>query len=250
MSHELRTPLNAIGGYAELLALGVRGALNDAQTDDVERIRRSQRHLLGVINDILNFARLESGRLEFDLSTFALNDVVAEVTPMIEPQLTNKRLALEVSMPAGDVRVTADREKLRQVLLNLLSNAVKFTPSGGRITVIGDAPADTNDVLVHVCDTGVGIPADKLETIFEPFVQVRSDLSAVREGTGLGLAISRDLMRGMGGDLCAASEPGRGSTFTVRLRRAAATPHDATRGSAGRDASRYAVPRREAAAPR
>jgi signal transduction histidine kinase len=250
MGHELRTPLNAIAGYVDLLLLGVRGTLTEPQREDLERIRRSQRHLLGVINDILNFARLESGRLEFDLSTFALTDVVAEVTPMIEPQLTDKGLALDVSMPAADVRVVADREKLRQVLLNLLSNAVKFTPSGGRISVIGDAPADSNDVLVRVCDTGVGIPAEKLEAIFEPFVQVRSDLSAAREGTGLGLAISRDLMRGMGGDLRAASELGRGSTFTVRLRRAAATPQDATNGPADRDSSRYAVPRREAAAPR
>ncbi|MHB0948299.1 MAG: sensor histidine kinase [Gemmatimonadaceae bacterium] len=228
MSHELRTPLNAIGGYVDLLTMELRGPLTDAQREDLERIRRSQRHLLAVINEILNFAKIESGRLEYTIDDVRLADVVTEVTPLIEPQLAAKGLAYERQLPDHELLVRADREKLRQVLLNLLSNAVKYTPAGGRITIEVAQPAPAAErsaadaVYLRVRDTGVGIPADKLEAIFEPFVQLRSDPAATREGTGLGLAISRDLMRGMGGDLRARSELGRGSSFTLELRRGGA----------------------------
>ena len=221
MSHELRTPLNAIGGYAELLLMGLRGPLTDSQREDLERVRRSQRHLLGVINDLLNFARLESGRLEYDLAPVPIAPLVAEVTPMVEPQLRAKNIILAVLDTGSRLSVMADREKLSQILLNLLSNSGKFTPPGGRISINAErSPADGDKpplVLITVSDTGVGISAEKLETIFEPFVQVRSDPTAAREGTGLGLAISRDLARGMGGELIAESEVGRGSVFTISL---------------------------------
>jgi signal transduction histidine kinase len=215
MSHELRTPLNAIGGYAELMLMGLRGPLTDLQREDLERVRRSQRHLLGVINDLLNLAKLESGRLEYDIAPVPIAAVAAEVTPMVEPQIRAKEIVLEIHATDRRLYAMADREKLSQILLNLLSNAAKFTPSGGRVAVHATrAPAG---VHIAVSDTGVGILAEKLETIFEPFVQVRSDPAASREGTGLGLAISRDLARGMGGDLRVESEVGRGSVFILSL---------------------------------
>jgi signal transduction histidine kinase len=221
MSHELRTPLNAIGGYAELLLMGLRGPLTDSQREDLERVRRSQRHLLGVINDLLNFARLESGRLEYNLAPVPIASLVAEVTPMVEPQLRAKDITLEVPDTGSRLSVLADGEKLSQILLNLLSNSGKFTPPGGRITISAERSLAVGDdpslVSITVSDTGVGISPEKLETIFEPFVQVRSDPAATREGTGLGLAISRDLARGMGGELVVESTVGRGSVFTISL---------------------------------
>ena len=216
MSHELRTPLNAIGGYAQLLEGGVYGPVSQTQQDALARIARSQRHLLGLINDVLNLARIETGRLEYSVESVALDEIVAELAPMIEPQLAAKQLVFDVVNPATRVVVRADREKLIQVLLNLLSNAVKFTAAGGRITVRATR-VDTKSAVVEVTDTGRGIPAEKLEAIFEPFVQVRAAAAHATEGTGLGLAISRNLARGMGGELSVASEVGQGSTFFLRV---------------------------------
>jgi signal transduction histidine kinase len=231
MSHELRTPLNAIQGHVQLLDLAVHGPITDEQRDALARVDRAQRHLLGLVNDVLNYARLGSGRVEYDVRPELLNEVVADVLPMVEPQLAWAGLTLEVRLTppgdddaAGPVTVMADREKLGQIFLNLLSNAVKFTPRGGTVTVEladredGSAPADV--AFLRVSDTGIGIPPDKLDVIFEPFVQVRSEYSRLTGGTGLGLAISRDLARGMGGDLRARSVEGRGSSFTVALRKA------------------------------
>jgi signal transduction histidine kinase len=225
MSHELRTPLNAIGGHVQLVEMGLHGPLTPAQAEALGRVQRAQRHLLGLINDVLNYARLESGRVEYDLRPVAVRDVVADVLPLIEPQLATKGLALEVLLPDAEppLLVRADAEKLRQVLLNLLSNAVKFTDAGGRVVVElterGDGTAPADLVFLRVSDTGIGIPADQLETVFEPFVQVGRSYAQESGGTGLGLAISRDLARGMGGDLRARSVVGRGSSFTVALRR-------------------------------
>lgn len=224
MSHELRTPLNAIAGYADLLATGCYGPLTPEQTDVLGRITRAQRHLLGVINDVLNYARLERGAVEYVMEPVNLRDVVAEVGVLIEPLITAKGLEYRADLPPEAIQVTTDREKLRQILLNLLSNALKFTPAGGAIRVDlarrADGTQPRDRVFLRVADNGTGIPADKLEAIFEPFVQVRTSPAAMREGTGLGLAISRDLARGMGGDLRARSEVGKGSTFTLELRRA------------------------------
>jgi signal transduction histidine kinase len=222
MSHELRTPLNAIGGYAQLLEMGLRGAVSAEQRADLERIQRSQRHLLSVINEVLNYARLESGAVTYDVRPTVVPEVVATTISLIEPQRTAKGLALDVRLPElADrpvLQVLADRDKLQQVLLNLLSNAVKFTPEGGRVTVeFLPGPNARGMAEVRVSDTGVGIPADKLEAIFEPFVQVGRSLNSPSEGTGLGLPISRDLARGMGGDLTVESAPGVGSTFTLAL---------------------------------
>ncbi|MGI8510267.1 MAG: PAS domain S-box protein [Gemmatimonadaceae bacterium] len=216
VSHELRTPLNAIGGYTELMSLGIRGPTTAAQQEDLKRIARSQRHLLGLINDILNFARLEAGRVEFDLTSIRVRDIIGTVESLVAPQLQAK--GIEYTWDVDGVRVMADGEKVSQVLLNLLSNAIKFTPSNGRITITSDA--DASDVRIHVHDTGIGIAGDRLDAIFEPFIQLSRTLSQPTEGTGLGLAISRDLARGMGGELTVESEPGKGSTFTLALKRA------------------------------
>jgi signal transduction histidine kinase len=222
MSHELRTPLNAVGGYVQLLDMGVYGPLGEAQREVLSRVQRAQAHLLGLITDVLNYAKLEAGKVEYDVRATDLAAVLAEVGLLVEPQLAAKRHAYTPPDPATLAgragRVYADRDKLRQVLLNLLSNAVKFTPAGGRIAVRVVPPRDAEALVrVEVADTGVGIPADRLEAIFDPFVQVEQARTRPHEGTGLGLAISRDLARGMGGDLTLESTPGVGSTFAVSL---------------------------------
>ena len=218
MSHELRTPLNAIAGYAQLIEIGVHGPVTDAQRDALKRIQRSEQRLLSLVNDILNFAKLEAGRIDYELSDVLLADVVASITPMVEPQLEGKNLRYEVVIAPG-VMVTADPDKLEQILLNLMSNAIKFTQSGGRISI--DAVDDQTDpagmVMLRVSDSGVGISQEKQESIFDPFVQIDRHHTHTAGGTGLGLSISRDLARGMGGDLRVESAPGEGSTFTVTL---------------------------------
>ena len=218
MSHELRTPLNAIGGYAELVEMGIRGPVTDAQREDLRRIQTSQRHLLGLINEVLNYARLETGAVHFDVEDVRVAEALAGAEGLVAPQMRAKGLKLSVGACPADLAVRADAEKLRQVLVNLLSNAVKFTDRGGSVEMA--ARAGDGVVSIRVRDTGIGIPAEKLEAIFEPFVQVRSDLTRTAEGTGLGLAISRDLARGMDGDLTVESAPGAGSTFTLTLPRA------------------------------
>ncbi len=217
MSHELRTPLNAIGGYVQLLDMGLHGSVTDAQREALGRIDRSQRHLLRLINDVLNLSRIEAGRVDYTVESVGLADVVASVMPMMEPQIAARGLLAEVSVPPA-VIARADTEKVEQILLNLLTNAVKFTGAGGSVAVTGgNDTSSAEQVYLRVSDTGSGIPSDFLDRIFEPFIQV--DVSATRpsEGTGLGLAISRDLARGMGGDLTAESELGRGSAFTLAL---------------------------------
>jgi signal transduction histidine kinase len=217
MSHELRTPLNAIAGYAQIMELGVHGPLSDAQRSDLARIQRNQRHLLALINDVLNFAKVEAGRLEYAPTTIALDTMLAGLGDLIAPQLRSKALAFEYHHCSSGLTAYADPERLRQILLNLLSNAVKFTAPGGWISIACEPDGEAVAIRVH--DTGRGIPAAKLETIFEPFVQVERTLSEPTDGAGLGLAISRELARAMKGDLRAESVEGQGSTFTVVLPR-------------------------------
>ncbi|HEU4881768.1 MAG TPA: ATP-binding protein [Longimicrobium sp.] len=215
MSHELRTPLNAIGGYVELIELGLRGPTTPQQMTDLDRIKRAQQHLLGLINDVLNFARLEAGKIALELRDVPLVEVMDEVEALIEPQAADRGILYGRGDGGAEVMVRADREKLEQVLLNLLSNAVKFTGPGGQVSM--DFSRADGQVRVHVRDTGCGIPAEKLDAVFEPFVQVDPDLTRTRQGTGLGLAISRELARAMGGDLTVESTLDEGSTFTVHL---------------------------------
>jgi PAS domain S-box-containing protein len=218
MSHELRTPLNAIGGYTELLEMGLRGPVTSEQREDLGRIQRSQKHLLGLINDLLNFARIENGHVELKVEEVSVEEELAAVQPLIEPLMTAKSLRYAQRHGDASVRCRADRDRMRQVLLNLLSNAVKFTPADGEITLGWHAREGAVDI--HVRDTGPGIPTRKLELIFEPFVQLTNSLTRVTEGTGLGLAISRELARAMEGDVTVVSQVGQGSTFTFSLPRA------------------------------
>jgi len=216
MSHELRTPLNAVSGYVDLLEMGVRGPVTDAQREDLRRIRRASQHLLSLINDILNYARLEAGSVELHLSEIVLADALAEMEGLIAPQLRAKGIAYEYRPCDRSLRVRADREKLDQILLNLVGNAVKFTDQDGHITL--SCTADDTHVRVIVQDTGRGIPRAKLQSIFDPFVQVDRHLTPERQqGVGLGLAISRDLARAMHGDISVESDSGQGATFELTL---------------------------------
>ena len=227
MSHELRTPLNAIAGHVQLLEMGLHGPVTDAQRSTLQRVERAQEHLLGLINQLLNYAKLGTGTVEFDVQSTDLRALLDDVTPMIEPQMSAKRLSYEIRVPELDCHVLADADKLRQVVLNLLANATKFTPMGGHVEVeLASRPATPDVVYLRVLDTGIGIPLEKQEVIFEPFVQVR-DASTTwsMDGTGLGLSISRDLARGMGGDIRVRSKDGQGSAFTVTLRRAQPIMH-------------------------
>ncbi|HLM66830.1 MAG TPA: ATP-binding protein, partial [Longimicrobium sp.] len=190
-----------------------------AQRSDLGRIRRSQRHLLGLINDVLNFARVEAGHVELAIKDVPLAEIVEGLEALVAPQVMERGLAYDCPAADSSLVARADPEKVRQVLLNLLSNAVKFTAAGGTVRVT--AGAEDGRVRIRVRDTGAGIPANRLESIFEPFVQLDRNLTSAHQGTGLGLAISRDLARAMGGDLAAESVVGEGSVFTLSLPRAA-----------------------------
>jgi PAS domain S-box-containing protein len=215
MSHELRTPLNAISGYVDLMQLGIRGPLTPRQHADLERIKQNRLTLQRLIDDVLGFAKLESGRTEYHATDWPVTSLLQDLETFFPTLLDRKQLAYRIAA-CPDVTAHADRDKVQQVLVNLISNAVKFTDHG-EIAV----RCDVRDpmVAISVSDTGRGIPTDRLEEIFEPFVQVDADLTRTAEGTGLGLAISRQLARGMGGDIHAESTPGKGSTFTLTVPR-------------------------------
>jgi PAS domain S-box-containing protein len=217
MSHELRTPLNAISGYAELLEMGIHGPLTDEQRQDVARIQRNQRHLLALVNDVLNFARVEAGNVHYDIRCVELAPILADAESAIRPQLRARGLAYLERLAAGRLFVIADAEKVLQILLNLLSNAVKFTEAGGNVTLSTEADQET--IRIAVTDTGRGIPPDKLAVIFEPFVQIDRGLTRSMEGAGLGLSISANLAKEMRGQLSVASSEGQGTTFTLVLPR-------------------------------
>ncbi|HEY6219336.1 MAG TPA: PAS domain-containing sensor histidine kinase, partial [Gemmatimonadaceae bacterium] len=215
MSHELRTPLNAIGGYAELLEMGVGGKLSEQQIEYITRIRTSQQHLLAIINDLLNYSRIEAGHVAYAKEAVDMHPLAERVMSMVAAQAKLKNIRLDHHGCLGHVWVVADQLKAEQIVLNLLSNAVKFTPEGGRVEVTCSSSSEQGFVCVR--DSGPGIPEDKIEAIFEPFVQLGRTLASRQEGSGLGLAISRDLARAMGGDVTAESEVGRGARFTLSL---------------------------------
>ena len=213
MSHELRTPLSAIAGYAEILELGIRGDLNDAQRVDVGRIRANQTHLLRIINDILDLSHVESGQLMIEPRPVSVADVISDVEPIVRTLVDERTLRYRVE--TSHVEVLADRDRLTQVLVNLVANAVRFTEPGGTVEVCARQNGDR--VRIEVADTGIGIPEEKLETIFQPFVQVEGGAARRAQGTGLGLAISRRLVEAMGGTLTVCSTLGVGSTFLADL---------------------------------
>ncbi|GAC1485977.1 MAG: hypothetical protein NVS1B5_08100 [Gemmatimonadaceae bacterium] len=219
MSHELRTPLNAISGYTELLKMGIRGPVTAAQVADLDRINRSQAHLLGIINDILQFAKLEVGQLEISVEDFSVNAALGVTKELIAPLLEAKKLSYTCQQGDESVTVRADRDRFQQIVLNLLSNAIKFTPKKGKITVSWHL--DEDNVVIEVADTGIGMDASELDRIFDPFIQVHSGTTRTSEGVGLGLAISRDMARQMAGDITVRSKSRRGSIFSLVLPRGA-----------------------------
>jgi signal transduction histidine kinase len=214
-SHELRTPLNAIAGFVQLLALGIRGPVTEAQLADLDKIRRSQVALTTLINDLLSFARLERGSITYDFESVSVNAVLGACAEMVDGLSRERGLVFRWTPCPPAVTVLADADKLQQILINLLSNSIKFTPAGGAITLSGTV--DEESVCIRVEDTGRGIPTEKLNVIFDPFVQVDQRRVRAQEGIGLGLSISRELARGMNGDLTVESVLGEGSTFTLRL---------------------------------
>ena len=216
MSHELRTPLNAIAGYVDLLELGIRGPVTADQRQDLARIKRSQKTLLRLVEDVLNFAKIEAGRLEYHYEDVRAGEVLDGLEAFIAPKLGEKGLSYSLDPCELDVVITIDRAKVEQILLNLLSNAIKFTDTG---SVHLSCHTDHAFVQFHVRDTGRGIPAEHLDAMFEPFVQGDTTPAKRLEGTGLGLSISRKLARDMGGDVFAQSTIGEGSTFTLVLPR-------------------------------
>ena len=216
MSHELRTPLNAISGYAQLMEMELHGPITGQQRTSLERIRRSHTVLARLVEDVLSFARIDAGHVEYNLTDVAVEALLDGVEALVSPPLELKGLAYSYGHIDPAITVRADRDKVEQIMLNLLSNAIKFTDVG---SVVVECDATASEVNIRVRDTGRGIPADKLQSIFEPFVQVESGLKRGAGGTGLGLAISRELARGMAGDIVAESVEGDGAVFTLCLPR-------------------------------
>jgi signal transduction histidine kinase len=214
MSHELRTPINALIGYSALLLDGVLGEVNARQSDALSRGRAAAEHLLALINDILDLAKIEAGKMPLHLEDVSLRDVILEVAQQVEPMVRKKQLDFSIDVDEDCPSIYTDRTKVKQVLLNLLSNAVKFT-NRGQVSV--DARCETDGVRIDVIDTGIGIRPNDLQAIWEDFRQV--DQSRTREfgGTGLGLSITRKLLERLGGSVAVQSTYGEGSTFSVYL---------------------------------
>jgi PAS domain S-box-containing protein len=215
LSHEFRTPLHAVSGYLEILQQNIHGGLNAEQRRDVGRIHQAQEHLLTLVNMILDFAKLEGGPIELSMAEIPIEETLCGAEALVAPQFAKK--GVSYTHRSGDdlLSAFADREKVQQIVVNLLANAVKFTPVGGAVEL--DWRVEEENLLVRVRDTGCGVPEDKIEQIFEPFVQLRAPGSVPSGGTGLGLPISRDLARAMGGDVAATSTLGVGSVFTLTL---------------------------------
>lgn len=213
MSHDLRTPLTAVSGNADLVATGAFGPANEQQREAMAFIKAACGELLRMINDILSFAQLGSGRVKVHPAEVSVASAVARAEALVRLRLQEAEIAFESAVD-GDLAVCADPDRLQQILLNLLTNAAKFTPPGGRISVT--AQRQNERVRIHVADTGIGIEREQLSRIFEPFVQV-GDSAGTGNGVGLGLAISRELARAMEGDLTAESTPGEGSVFAIDL---------------------------------
>ncbi|HET7320919.1 MAG TPA: HAMP domain-containing sensor histidine kinase, partial [Longimicrobiaceae bacterium] len=232
MSHEIRTPINAIIGYTDLLQMGLSGPVTEEQQVQLERIRLSGQHLSGLVNQVLDLARIEAGTLQVEHSVASASDAVETALTMLEPQAEEKKVEMSGECDTeARLAYMGDAQRVNQILMNLLSNAIKFTEPGGRVTLHCEPTSEPlprdgatgSWVRFRVEDTGVGIAPEQLERIFEPFVQVESGYTRRHSGAGLGLAISLQLARSMGGDLSVNSVEGEGSCFTLWLP-AASTP--------------------------
>lgn len=214
MSHELRTPLTAIIGYEELLADGITGPVTDTQRHQLGRIKASATHLLGLIDEILTFSRVEAGSERAHIECVCIRTALDEAAAIVEPLVADHGLELKIELPDGPIVAQTDAQKLRQILVNLLSNATKFTERG---TITMGARREGRQLLLYVRDTGLGIAPENLARIFEPFWQVDQELTRRLSGTGLGLTVSRRLAQMLGGELTVESQIGKGSTFTLQL---------------------------------
>jgi PAS domain S-box-containing protein len=246
MSHELRTPVNAIVGYAQLMEMGLAGPLSEGQRQYLERIKATSAHLTSVVTEVLDLAKVDAGRLAVAPERARAGDAVTVAIALVTPQAAQRGVALgERCTHGAGLTYVGDEARVRQILVNLLSNAVKFTPPGGEVVVdceVADRPPPGSSLsgagpwgAIHVRDTGVGIPPDKLTQVFEPFVQLDGGHRRKEGGTGLGLTISRRLARLMGGDLTVESVPDEGSTFTLLL--PAGDPVDSSMASVFREQS-------------
>ncbi|MEI7731381.1 MAG: response regulator [Verrucomicrobiota bacterium] len=217
MSHELRTPLNSIIGFSGILQKNRGGNLTAEDLSRAEKINRNGKHLLGLINDILDLSKIEAGRMDLQLEPVSLSSILREVVDLLQPQSEAKKLALKLELPADDLVLETDAQRLRQVVINLAGNAIKFTREGSVTLVLEPAELTPGRAVLRVQDTGIGIPEDKLDSIFEAFRQADSSTTREFGGTGLGLTISRSMVQMLGGTLTAASTVGQGSTFTIKL---------------------------------
>jgi len=217
MSHELRTPLNAVIGFAEVLLDGTFGTLNPKQAECAGDVLAGGRHLLGLINDVLDLSKIEAAKMELRAEDLAVEDVVAQAITLVRPQSTTKTIALEVEVPEAQLWVRADSDRFRQVLVNLLSNAVKFTPNGGKVSVRAEVEGDL--VRISVTDTGIGIALEHADKLFKEFSQIDGSITRRFGGTGLGLAISKRLVELQGGTIRFTSTLGVGSCFQFTVPR-------------------------------
>jgi signal transduction histidine kinase len=218
MSHELRTPLNAIGGFVQLLKSGARGEVPELMRNDLDRIERNQQHMASLINEVLQFARLDAGHVHFEIGRVPVGRLLLDLHDYVPLDEKARGRSLTVRRCAEDIAVLADEDKTRQILLNLVTNALKHTPATSTIEV-SVASATKQRVNIAVADNGPGIGPDRLERVFEPFFQAGGALNRPVEGLGLGLTIARELARGMGADITVTSRVGKGTTFTLALRR-------------------------------
>jgi signal transduction histidine kinase len=228
MSHELRTPLNSVIGFSEMLLIGALGPLPDPQRDALETVSRNGRHLLGLVNDVLDLSKVEAGRMDLHLTQTDMRAIIGDVITGMESLIQAKGLEIEMDLGDAPLLLTADEMRVRQILYNLLSNAVKFTTAGGRITVRagqrrtplpvpGAHLIERDAAWVSVMDTGIGIAKEDVPRLFTEFSQVDASLSRRYEGTGLGLALCRRFVELHGGIIGVESTPGRGSTFWIEL---------------------------------
>jgi signal transduction histidine kinase len=216
MSHEFRTPLNAILGYTSMLLKGVAGELSPLQRDNLTRVDSNSRHLLAIINDILDISRIEAGRMPLHLTEFKLPELIAEVVAELEPIIARAKLEVVADVPASLPAMRSDRPKVKQIVLNLLTNALKFTPQG-RVKVSPRALTEARQIAIAVADTGIGIADSDLAKIFEDFQQADNSSTRQYGGAGLGLAICRRLAGMLEGQITVESRLGVGSTFTLTL---------------------------------
>lgn len=250
LSHEVRTPINALLGYADLLEAGAGGAVNDTQAEFIARLRQAARHLLTVVNRVLDIAKADSGRLAVDMSPTLVAPVIDAAVSVLLPQAQARRIALTIDRNADGSGFCGDGDRVREIMVNLLGNAVKFSPDGSAVKVTiahggdGRAPPALHDaaspIRIVVTDCGPGIAPSDQQRIFEPFVQSSGARVKGQQGTGLGLAISRRLARLMGGDLTVESVPGSGASFSLWLRSAETQASRRARGRSAVGAQRTA----------